>query len=248
MNTETLAAPGAAAEITAPESVEAEVTEQQTGKEPEQTTEVDPVKALEQRLEKERQRFDRRINRKHAEAAQAMERARQLEERLAALERPATPESEALDPAEIERAVTQRAEQLTRVREVAARSNRTFEDGLKEFGDAFKASIAALIEDAGPLIGGDNLPTALGEAILDSDKPHQLLHYLGQNPDIAESLNGLSATKLGRALDRIERDMETARVSKAPAPLKPVTPKGAPAAKAESEMTDAEWYAQRRKR
>lgn len=250
MNTETIPATGAAGETTAPELVETqEVTIPEPGSETQQAepTDKDPVKSLEERLERERQRFERRYNRKHGETAQLAERLRLAEERLQRFEQPSTdgeqPKTQEpqVDPYRL-------ADEIATARSITEKSNAAFSEGMKSFGDAFRQSVAAVIDEAGDLIDKRGLPTALGEAVLDSDKPAELLHYLGQNPDIAESLNGLSPARLGRRIEAIERDMKTAKVSKAPAPLTPVTAKGAPVAKSESAMTDAEWYAARRKR
>ena len=251
MTTETQDSPGAESEIVAPVTVQEppEVTapesneaEQQPQEKPEQD---DSDKSL--------KRLQRRVDRVTAARYQAEARASQLEQELARYrERTANPEEpqqqQQFRPEDIDRLATERAREIATAQEVARRSNDTFNDGLKSFGEVFKASVATVIDEAGPLITERGSPTPLGEAILDSDKPAELLHYLGQNPDIAESLQGLSAARLGRRLSAIESEMKQAKVSKAPAPLKPVTPKGAPIAKAESEMTDAEWYRARRKK
>jgi hypothetical protein len=244
MNTETMPASGVAAEqvtpvenvieqpeVTTPESNEAE---QQPQEKPEQD---DSDKSL--------KRLQRRVDRVTAARYQAEARAQQLEAQLAQFQQQTQPEGKQeapqVDPYKL-------AEEIATAKQITDRSNSTFSDGVKAYGDAFKASVSAVIDEAGPLINDRGMPTALGEAVLDSDKPADLLHYLGQNPDIAESLHGLSAARLGRRIEAIERDMKASRVSKAPAPLQPVTPKGAPIAKAESSMSDAEWYAARRKR
>ena len=140
-----------------------------------------------------------------------------------------------------------RASEIAKVNEVAAKSNRTFDAGMKAYGEEFRESIAVVIDEAGVLIDARGMPTPLGEAILDSDSSDALLQYLGQNPEVAASLKGLSATQLGRRIDRIEREMTAKPVSKLPRALTPVTPMGTSASKAESQMTDAEWYAARKR-
>jgi len=199
--------------------------------------------------DKSLKRLQRRVDRVTAARYQAEAEARQLRERLASIEsRQQTQEEPAsFRPEDVEAIAAQKAEEIATVKEVAKRSNEAFSEGLKAFGETFKASVAEVIDEAGELIDRRGMPTALGEAILDSDKPAELLHFLGQNPDIAADLRGLSAARLGRRIAAIERDMSATKVSKAPQPLQPVTAKGAPVVKAEKQMTDAEWYAQRRK-
>lgn len=251
MTIENLDSPGAESEINAPAPVSEppEVTEPESNEAEQQPQEESPKDDSDKSLK----RLQRRVDRVTAARYQAEARATQLEQELARYrERTATPEEsqqqQQYRPEDIDRLATERAREIATAQEVAKRSNDTFADGMKSFGEAFKASVVTVIDEAGPLINPTGTPTALGEAILDSDKPAELLHYLGQNPDIAESLQGLSPARLGRRLSAIESEMKQAKVSKAPAPLKPVTPKGAPISKAESEMTDAEWYRARRKK
>ena len=251
MTTESNDLAGAGSEITAPVTVQEppEVTAPENNEAEQQPQEESKPDDSDKSLK----RLQRRVDRVTAARYQAEARAQQLEQELARYrERSANPEEPQQQPQyrpeDIDRLAEERAREIATVQEVAQRSNEAFKDGLKTFGDAFKSSVAAVIEEAGELITTRGTPTALGEAILDSDKPAELLHYLGQNPDIAESLQGLSAARLGRRISAIESEMKQAKVSKAPQPLKPVTPKGAPLAKPESQMTDAEWYRARFKR
>lgn len=217
---------------------------------PESGTEVEQNQSEQQEskdpADKTVQRLERRIGRVTAARYQAEAEARQLREQLARFEQQAQPEGDTQSQPQVD--PYKLAEEIATAKQITERSNSTFQEGVKAFGEAFKASVSAVIDEAGPLINDRGLPTALGEAVLDSDKPADLLHYLGQNPDIAESLQGLSAARLGRRIEAIEREMKAAKVSKSPAPLQPVTPKGAPVTKSETSMTDAEWYAARRKR
>ena len=255
MTTEAIAAPDAAAEIpaseqnvidtpevTTPESNDGEGSQEAAAK-PENGDEA----------EKTQKRLLRRVDRLTAARYEAEAEARQLRERLASYEqrqapqdRQAEAEPQAIRPEDIERLATERAREIATRDQVAERSNKTFSEGVKTFGEAFKSSVAVVIEEAGALIDSKGHATALGEAVLDSEKPEALLHFLGQNPDIAESLRGLSAVRLGRRIDAIERQMSEAKVSKAPPPLKPVAARAAPVSKAPEQMTDAEWQAAQR--
>jgi chromosome segregation ATPase len=243
MTTETNDLAGAGSEIVAPEHVETpEVTTPESNQEEQQpkedTAKDDSDKTL--------KRLQRRIDRVTAARYQAEAEARQLRELVSRFEQRTQPEEvqQQIKPEDIDRLATQRAQEIAQTREMQARVNSVLEQGRAVAG--FDDLCNTVNEEVA--FYEDGKPTAFLEAVLDSDKPHELLTYLGQNPDIAESLSGLSAARLGRKLEAIEREMKSAKVSKAPAPLAPVKPKGASVAKPDAQMSDAEWYAQRRKR
>ncbi len=219
-------------EVAEPESNE---EEQQPQEKPEQD---DSDKSL--------KRLQRRIDRVTAARYQAEGEARQLREQLQRLsqQQAQTDEPQQLRAEDIERLATERAAQIAQANETQAKVNSVLEAGrsIKDFDSLCNA----VNEEISFYENGR--PTAFMEAVLDSDKPHELLAYLGQNPEALEDLHGLSASRLGRRIEAIEREMRAPKVSKAPQPLKPVTPKGAPHGKSESEMTDAEWYRARFKR
>lgn len=254
MTIETNAAPGAAAEIDAPALANPEGVANPAA---EETTEQKDVPEHERTIKKLERRIGNVTRSRYeaeARAQQAEERARALEERMARLEAAAQPregqqpkQQPNPDPRADDDRVNQRAEEIATVRETTARSNKVFESGIKDFGDEFKSSVAAVLEEAGPLIDRKGMPTPLGEAVLDSDNPAALLHYLGQNPEDAGELRGLTPARLGRALVRIEAQI-AAEKTKPAKPLQPVTPKGNPKPKSDQEMTDAEWYAARKRK
>lgn len=243
MTTDEIDLTGAGSEITAPDSAnetpevaapESNEAEQQPQEKPEQD---DSDKSL--------KRLQRRVDRVTAARYQAEAKAQQLEAELARYRQQTQPEEvPQYRPEDIDRIATQRAQEIAQAQALQSRVTTVLEQGkaIPGFDDLCNDINAEV-----PFYEKGK-PTAFLEAVLDSDKPHELLSYLGQNPDIAADLNGLSAARLGRRLEAIEREMKATKVSKAPAPIKPVTPKGAPVAKAESEMSDAEWYAARRKR
>jgi len=251
MTTETIAAPGAAAETAPDVKVETpEVTTPDADESAKQQPEADPIKALEQRLEKERARMERRIDRKHAEAAQAKERVRYLEEQLQRAQTQQPQEGEQTQqrqasPDDIDRMADQRAQEIVQARELQKRVGSILEQGkaIPDFDrlcNDLNAEIA--FYDKGK-------PSAFLEAVMDSDKPHALLAHLGQNPDIAEELNGLSPAQLGRRLARIEADLtakpEGPKPSKAPKPLEPV--KGSATTGEPNPKDTAAWIAWRNK-
>lgn len=252
MTTEANAAPDVAADTatsdqitnTPPEVVTPESSTDEQAQPTEKTEQDDSDKSL--------KRMQRRVDRVTAARYHAEAEARQLREQLAQYQQQTQPETEQqFKPEEVEGFISTRAEQLSEAREVDRRGREISRELEKLAGsqEALTELVETVTEEAGPFINPKTGKwTALGEAVDDSKNPAALIQYLGLNPDIAASLQGLSAARLGRRIEAIERDMKTAKVSKSPAPLQPVTPKGAPVAKAETSMTDAEWYAARRKR
>lgn len=110
---------------------------------------------------------------------------------------------------------------------VTEKANSIAQDGEKRFKDGFRSALETVAEEAGPLFNQRGLPTALGEAILESDDAAALLHHLGTNPDLAAELNGLSPAQLGRRIERFEAQMKAKPqpkpVSKAPEPARPIS-------------------------
>lgn len=249
MTTESSAAPDVAANTATSEPVVTpEVTTPEIGATSTPETDARPDDGND--ADKSLRRMQRRVDRVTAARYQAEARAQQLEEQLARYQQQAQPEEgerQSIDPARMDEIVSQKAREIARVEQVAERSNKAFESGVKSFGEAFKASVAAVIDEAGPLIDPKGLPTSLGEAILDSDEPAKLLHYLGQNPDAAESLRGLTAAQLGRRIERIEASMKQPGTtpSKAPKPLEPIKGRGE-VSKDPTEMSDKEFAAWRK--
>jgi hypothetical protein len=66
------------------------------------------------------------------------------------------------------------------------------------------------------------------DTILESDRGPEVAYYLAQHPEKAEQINGLSPIAAARAIGRIEASLPelpvaAAKISKAPAPIKPVS-------------------------
>lgn len=253
MTTEVMADAGAAAENLAPESQEVDVaTTENQDEQTEQGSERDPVKALEAKLEKERRRFERREHRRYSELAQERADRQRLEAELQRYRQPARTEEQpdAVTPDDIDRLATERAQQMRREETIARQSGDIRSAAIKAAGgeDKFAQAFATVVEEAGPLADARTGQwTPLGEAIADSDKPGELLVYLGRNPDVAETLQGLTGGRLHRAVAKIEAQMQT-KAAPPPKPLKPVTPSGVTAGRSAAQMTDDEWYAARRGR
>lgn len=84
---------------------------------------------------------------------------------------------------------------------------------------------AALYEDYQQIVGTLTPPRETLEAILDSDNSAEILYHLGSHPDELEKLQGLSGSRLHKAIGRIEDALSTPQgtvVSNAPT----ATPKG----------------------
>jgi hypothetical protein len=196
-----------------------------------ETTEVTPQEPEQQEppkddADKTVKRLERRINQKHAQAAAAEERARMIEaqltearQRLSQYETPQETQQQAPDPFKL-------AEVIATVREVNAKANKVAAEGKSRFPDFIQA-LQEVAQEVGPLFDAQRggLPTAVGEAILDSDDPAALLHHLGTNPDVAADLRGLSPIQVARRVARIEAELSKPREpkeSKAPKPITPV--------------------------
>ena len=221
MTDNTLAAAGAPAENEAPDHVETpDIDTPETGATDSAQDSADADKNGDS-ADKSIKRLERRISRVTAARYQAEAEAAHLRERLAAIERQSAQPAEE-GPQDIERLVTERAREMTTVQQVTARANSIADAGKAAYGDAFLDSVNAVAEEAGPLFAPNGMPTALGEAVMDADKPAALLHYLSQRPDIAETLAGKSPAAIGRRIAQIEADMNTKAApnpSKAPQPL-----------------------------
>lgn len=250
MTTEIDAAPGAAAGSPAPEEIAntPEVATPEVEAKPEPSDHDKSIKKLERRIGNvTRSRYEA-----EARAQQAEERAarleRELQERQSKQSEPQgdVPRTQQRDTDDLDARVTQRAEEIATIREVTRRSNDIATKGKQAYGDDFMSSVAAVQDEAGPLFERSGLPTALGEAVLDSEDPAALLHYLGQNPEEAEDLRDLNAAQLGRRIAKLEAKLSQAPTSK-PAPThKPVTPQATARSKPHDQMSDAEWAAARK--
>ncbi len=227
MSTETPVTPDAVTENPAseqaapPEVATPEANADEQPDEP-QKPEDDPrdkaVKSLNRRVD----RITAARYQAEARAQQAAQEAEQLRQRLAQYEQGETPQPRQSDPLAL-------ANEIATIREVTAKSNAIAKDGEKRF-EGFGKALSVVIEEAGPLVSpiqpGAPIgkPTPLGEAILDADDPAAVLHYLGNNPDAAADLHGLTATQVARRIARIELEIGKAKEPKQSAAPKPIAP------------------------
>lgn len=201
-------------------------------------------------------RLQRRVDRVTAARYQAEAQARQerearqrLEAELQQYRGAQQDQTPSVRPEDVERLADERAREIAAARDVDRRGTEITRELGKLAGSVDVGSVVqTVIDEAGPLLTPRGTWTPLGEAIAECEAPAKVLHYLSQNPDTAAELSGLSASALGRKLARIESQIGETKAPP-PRPLRPVTSTaGASAPKAESAMTDAEWYEARRKR
>jgi hypothetical protein len=191
--------------------------------------------------------MERRINKKHAEAAAANERSRILEERLRSYETsPPQGEEAAPDANVIETKARALAQEMARQQEVSKHIGSVLTAGkaLPEFDAACNS-----VNDELPFYERNGKPTEFLSALLEFDEPAKLLHHLGTNPDLVEELADMTHTRRVRRLDAIEREIKdkaTPKTSSAPKPLAPLKGQGTDS-KDPSAMTDAEFAAWRRR-
>jgi chromosome segregation ATPase len=119
---------------------------------------------------------DKRMARMAHEMREAKKQARQLKAELQQLrgERPpAEPD------AELDRKVQERAEQLSRQKVFVDTCNDIYAKGAAEYG---KAAWDEEIKELSSM-AGQYVPPVIIEAAQDAGNPHQILHYLAENPD-----------------------------------------------------------------
>lgn len=188
------------------------------------STEAKPEKTAEQKeleyLRRKATKADRVGARLHQELQAERQRVAAYEARQPQ-DPQAKPQPAQVDPYEL-------AREIASLEKITEKSNDVAKQGKTRFAD-FGTALSTVIDEAGPLIHGEGRlqghPTPLGEAILDAEDPPALLHFLGSNPALAEELDGLSPTQLGRRIERFEAQMKarpTKPVSQAPAPIKPI--------------------------
>lgn len=90
---------------------------------------------------------------------------------------------------------------------------------------------------------------ALHDALMDSEKGPELVYHLAKNPAEADRLNSMSVRQMDREIGRLETTFGAktapapppARVTNAPAPIKPGTPASAPANNDPNKMGQADF-------
>ena len=225
-------------------------TERQDDAKPEGTQDTKPELTAEQRAVR---KLERRIHTLTAGRGAAQREAEMLREQLASAQArqdqtQADNEPQqrpAIDPREIEQLANARAAEIAHSRDIARRSQGVLTAGSKF--DGFDDAVNTVADEI-PFTDARGRPTPFIEAVLDSDKPASILHYLGNNPDEAAEFVGLTPAQIGRRIARLEDKIKAGtkqQTSNAPKPLQPVTG-GAGGDKDPSRMTDSEFAAWRK--
>lgn len=243
---ETIVAPGAATE-TAPASAvienptvaesETELAQQKPEDTPKREEEDPSAKAI--------RNLQRRVDRKHAQAAEAEARARIAEQRLAEFEArangAASEDQPQVDPVKL---AAHMAQELRTVERTMDRVKQVQDVGKKL--DGWDQAVNAVAESA-PFFTPQNHPTPFLAAVLDADNPAALLHYLGQNTELVDDLRGLTEAQIGRRVAKLEAQMEreqaeakAAKQSKAPTPVTPVRQNADPGGLSD-QLSPEEW-------
>lgn len=196
-------------------------------------------------------RMQRRIDRLTAGRGAAQREAELLRVEMERRGQPQEREDEtpqAIDPREIDRLATERAQQLHRQQTVADRANAVINSGKKLPG--FDLAVNAVADEV-PFTDRRGAPTPFIEAVLDTDKPAELLHWLGNNPDEAAKFAHLTPAQTGRQLakleERIARDAAKT-TSSAPAPLRPVQSRSTAGAEPQDSDSIEDWMRKERAR
>jgi len=186
---------------------------------------------------KNRKSFDRRI----AElTAQLRQRERELEDARKPVQQEAVPKREDFDDyeayveARAEYKAVQAAEkriQEVEVRQREAAERREAESYQQSFEEARSTAYERGVEaypDFEEVTTADDLAIspAMAEAILSSDKAHELWYHLGKHPEIAERIAGLPPVQQGRELGKLEATLSGKKVSAAPKPTTSVQGRG----------------------
>lgn len=215
-----------------PEIAQPKEEGQEPAKEP---SEADRALAAKQR------RIDRLTRERYEERGQMNARLAELEARLGAREQPTDPApNQGLTQQDIER----RATEIASAQRFNDKCNDIVARGNKSMGEDFTKAVTVLNEE-GALFTPGNKPTALLEAILDSDAPEALIAHLGKNPDLAAELADLSPLRQAKRIGLLETEIANPKArepSRAPKPLEPV--RSVSSASDEPDMNDtAKWIA-----
>lgn len=119
---------------------------------------------------------------------------------------------------------------------------------LKAGGDGFRELALELAEEI-PFIDRNKRPTPFIKAVLDCDKPADVLRHIAGDHDLIADLADLTPTQLARRLTRIEIEIakKPEKRSSAPQPLEPVNGRG-DTSRDPKGMSDAEWREARLKK
>ncbi len=213
-----------------PESAEAaapQPDDPDTKAKPEDTPEESEADKTIRRMQRRIDRLTARNGARDYQLAQLQTELQRLMQQPAGDE-PAQPQQPS--ESDLRTAIEQRAAQLRELERTQERVERVLDAGAKIAG--FDAACNAVNEEV-PfyVIGADGTkrPTAFTRAVLDAERPHELLLYLGNNLDEAAKFEGLTPEQIGRRIAHLEakvREASKQKPSAAPKPLQPVAARG----------------------
>lgn len=172
----------------------------------------------------------------------------QLAQQLAA-NKPQEEQQQTYKPEDVMSLAEKIATERLAAQTVIQKSNTVAEKGATEFQDFGEA--VTNLNMMGALFTDANKPTALGEAILESDIGHKLLHHIGTHPTEAQRLMAMTPLQQARAIGLLEAKLSAEpavtkpAVSNAPPPVKPVGSR-APSSNELSESDDIETWMKKR--
>lgn len=187
--------------------------------------------------DKIQKRIDKAIYEKHQARREAEQARREIEELRARID---SGEQQQAAPDDIHALVRQEAARLKAEDSFNDACNNTYDAGVKEFGQDFDKAMQNL-----SLVG---MSRDFLELVSEADHGARILAHLGGDLDEAERIASLSPVKMARELTKLDIKLgsqKTKPVSKAPAPITPVSGKSG-GSKNPAEMTDAEYAKWRR--
>jgi hypothetical protein len=153
-----------------------------------------------------------------------------------------------LSEKEVERRARALAAQQVEYQRITGVVNKTITEGRKAFQD-FDALTAAVDDVIGGFADTEGRMRPITAAIFDSEKPHELIKHLAENPEEADELAALPPIRQVRRIAQIEIELGKAKpkASSAPKPIVPARGSGV-VQKDQSKMSDKEWFEEQRKR
>lgn len=199
--------------------------EQEPGPEPTEPTEPGKKESDSVAQAVAERRIARLTDQRAKARAEAEYMARQAEDLKARLAKYETPEPAAQTPADPYVLAEQIAEQRLRNMEFSRAADALVAKGHETYQPAEFDGAIKRLQGMGAIFGDNGAPTDVLSAVLECDAPHDVLYYLGAHPDVAEDMVSLPPRALIRAMAKLEAKVAAAppRVSKAPAPVRPIS-------------------------
>lgn len=168
----------------------------------------------------------------------------------AASESPEAPQgSKTYSEDDIDRIISERAQQLNQVQQYTVTCNNIYDSGTKEFQD-FDESVK-ILGAVGVLPASNMPPTPLMQMVTDMPDAHKILYQLSQDPDKASQLLSLPIAKQALELAKMQQAVNAPKASKpissAPAPIKPLNGIGKSEPSVEKAASMKEYLAARNK-